>query len=126
VAGRQARIATAITGCVFTRAGRAEQEHVCAAGDCLLDARRIGEVELLERLSGRKARGADTALAAVGLTRGHLGCEHGLGETLEGPLLAARALGDLRQRACNRRSFQLAAQEHQLRGELAHAGINTP
>jgi hypothetical protein len=59
-------------------AGRAEQEHVLLAGqevelaevqnDRLLDACGEREVELLERLSGREARGADAALAAMRLT----------------------------------------------------------
>ena len=114
--------------------GRAEQQHVFAAGeevelaevqnDRLLDALREAEVELLECLSGREARSADTTLATVCLAAGGLGGEQCFGEALVAPLLAARPLSEPWQRACDRWGFQRAAEKHHLGGELAHAGIN--
>jgi hypothetical protein len=82
-----------------------------------------GEVELLERLSGRKARRLDARLAAVGLARGDLGGEHGLQEALVGPGLLARPLRERPNRTGGRRRLQGAEDVRELRG-LAHAGIS--
>ena len=52
-----------------------------------------GEVEVLERLGGREAGGADALAGAGGLAREHLGLAERLQELLVGPALGAGALG---------------------------------
>ena len=106
--------------------GRAEQDDVLAGvqevelaevlDDLALDRALEGEVELLERLAGGEARGLDAALAAVALARGDLGREQRLGEALIAPLLLARALGELRQRARGGRRLERAEQVRELGG----------
>src|SRR3954466_8299149 len=72
--------------------------------DLALDRALEAEVELLERLALREARGLDPALAAVAIPGGHLGREQYLGEALVAPGLLARPLGQLRPpRGCRRR-----------------------
>jgi hypothetical protein len=63
--------------------------------DLLLDRALEGEVELLERLSGREPGGLDAVLATVGLAGGELGGEDGLEEALVRPGLLAGALREL-------------------------------
>src|SRR5439155_11597750 len=89
--------------------------------DHLLSDRALeGEVELLERLAGRKARGFDAQLPAGGVARGDLGCEQGLGEALIAPLLASGALRELGQRPGGGRGLHRPEQVGELRGR-AHA-----
>ena len=107
-------------------AGRAEQDDVLAGvqevelaevlDDLALDRALEGEVELLERLAGGEARGLDAALAAVALARGDLGREQDLGEALIAPLLLARTLGELGQRARGGRRLQCPEQVRELGG----------
>jgi hypothetical protein len=82
-----------------------------------------GEVELLERLARGEARGLDAALAAVALSGGDLSGEQGFGEALVAPLLLARAVGELGERAGGGRRLQLPEQVRELAG-LGHAGIS--
>jgi hypothetical protein len=81
-----------------------------------------GEVELLERLAGRKLRRLDPALAAVGLAGRDLGGKQCLGKALIAPALLAGALGELWQRPGRRRRLQRPEQVGEL-GGVAHAGI---
>ena len=111
-------------------AGWAEQDDVLAAGEevelaemgdqGLLDRALEGEVELLERLSGREAGGLDAALAAVRLAAGVLGREQRLGEALIASFLGAGTLGELGQRPSGGRRLQSAEQVAELAGS-AHA-----
>src|SRR5215217_6080148 len=106
---RQARIETAIARCDLPVPGGPNRDDVLLGvqevelaevlDDLALDRALEGEVELLERLAGREARGLDAALAAMALPGGDLGREQDLGEALIAPLLLARTLGQLRQRA---------------------------
>src|SRR5829696_8042585 len=57
-----------------------------------------GEVELLERLAGRKPRGFDPGLAAVAVATVGLGLEQRRRELLIAPFLLAGAVGELGQR----------------------------
>ena len=52
-----------------------------------------GEVEVLERLGGGEAGGADALAGAGGLAREHLGLAERFQELLVGPALGAGALG---------------------------------
>jgi hypothetical protein len=74
--------------------------------DLALDRALEGEVELLERLAGRKAGCLDAVLAAVRLPGGDLGGKQRLGEALVAPLLLARPVGELGQRPGRRRRFK--------------------
>jgi len=92
--------------------------------DLALDRTLEGEVELLERLSGRKARRLDPRLAAVRLARGDLAREHRLQEALVRPGLLAGALGELRHRPRRRWCLEAAEDVGKLGGlRRAHAGI---
>jgi hypothetical protein len=105
-------------------AGRAEQDDVLARvqevelaemlDDLALDAALEGEVKLLERLARREACGLDAALAAVAVPGGDLGREQRLGEALIAPLLLARALGELGERAGGGRRLQRPEQVRKL------------
>jgi hypothetical protein len=64
----------------------------------LAEASLEGEVELLERLSVREARGADAKLAARGLAALELGGKERFGEALVAPLALAGALAQARKR----------------------------
>src|SRR5215216_1569773 len=130
---RQARIETAIARVRLAGAGRAQEDDVLARvqevelaevlDDLALDRALEGEVELLERLAGGEARGLDAALAAMALPGGDLGREQDLGEALIAPLLLARTLGQLRQRAGGGRRLERPEQVRELGGR-AHAGIS--
>jgi len=130
---RQARIETAIARWVLPVPAPAEQDDVLARvqkvelaevlDDLALDAALEGEVELLERLACGEAGGLDAALAAVALPGGDLGREQAFGEALVAPLLLARALGELRERAGGGRRLQGPEQVRELAG-LGHAGIS--
>jgi len=129
---RQARIEIAIARWVLPVAGRAQQHDVVFGVEevelpqvldhLAFDRALEGEVELLEGLAGREARGLDAALAAVALPGGDLGREQRLGEALVAPLLLARPLGELRKCPRRRRRLEGAEQVRQYRG-LRHAGI---
>jgi len=80
-----------------------------------------GEVELLERLAGREPRGLDPRLAAVAVAAVGLGLEQRGGELLEGPLLGAGAVGELRQRAGGGGRLELPEQMRELAGGARHA-----
>ena len=114
-------------------AGRAQEDDVLARvqevelaqvlDDLALDAALEGEVELLERLARREARGLDAALAAVALPGGDLGRQQGFGEALIAPLLLACTVGELGQRSGGGRRLERPEQVRELAG-LAHAGIS--
>ena len=105
-------------------AGRAEQDDVLAAGEevelaemqhrLAPQAGLEGEVELLERLAGREARGLDAGLAAVAVAAVGLGLEQRGGEALEAPLLGAGPIGELGQRPRGRGRLELAEQVGEL------------
>ena len=105
-------------------AGRAEQDDVLLAGeevelaqvqDLVLGDRVLeGEVELLERLARREARGLDPRLAAVAVAAVGLGLQQRRGEALVGPFLGAGAVGELGQRSGGRGRLELAEQMRQL------------
>jgi hypothetical protein len=63
--------------------------------DCLLDRALKAEVELLERLVRREARGLDALAAAGGLPRGGLGRQQRLSEALIRPFFTASSFGQL-------------------------------
>ena len=77
--------------------GRAQQDDVLLAGeeiqlgevqDGLAAQRRLeGEVELLDRLAGREARGLDAGLAAVAVAAVGLGLQERRREVLIAPFL---------------------------------------
>jgi hypothetical protein len=87
----------------------------------LLHAALEGEVELLERLSGREARLADARLAAVAVARGDLGLQQRLREALIAPLLGAGALGERGQRAGRGRRLERPEQVRELGPGAHHA-----
>jgi hypothetical protein len=90
-------------------ARRAQQDDVLAGvqeieltevlDDLALDRALEGEVELLQRLAGGEPRRLDAAFAAVALPAGDLGRQQRLGESFIAPVLLARPLGELGQRA---------------------------
>ena len=106
-------------------AGRAEEDHVVLGGDevqgaqvgdqVAFEAAGVVEVELLEGLTGREPCGADAALTAVGLAGGDLALQARGQELLVGPGLLPGAFGQPWDRLAQRRRFQGAGQERQLR-----------
>src|SRR5262249_60335807 len=88
----------------------------------LLDRARKAEVELLQGLARREARGFDPGFAAVAVAGGDLGVEQDLGEAFVAPGLLAGPLGQRWQRPRRRWRFQGAEEMGEL-GGLAHAGI---
>ena len=78
-----------------------------------------GEVELLERLARREARGLDAGLAAVAVAAVGLGLQQRRGELLIAPFLGAGAVGELGQRPRRGRRLERAEQVRELgRGRL--------
>jgi hypothetical protein len=87
-------------------ARRAQEDDVLLAGEevelsevqdrGLLDRALKAEVELLQRLARREARGFDAALPAVAVAAVGLGLQQRRGELLIAPFLAASAVGELR------------------------------
>jgi hypothetical protein len=73
-----------------------------------------GEVELLDRLAGRKAGGLDARLAAVAVATVGLGLEQRGGELLIAPFLGPGALGELGQRPGGGRRFERPEQVREL------------
>jgi hypothetical protein len=114
-------------------AGRAQQDDVVLGvqevelaevlDDLAADRALEGEVELLERLAGREARGLDPALAAVALARGDLRREQRLGEAIVAPLLLAGSVGELGRRAGGGRGLERPEEVCELGGR-GHAGIS--
>jgi hypothetical protein len=86
----------------------------------LLDRALKGELELLQGLAWREARGLDAGLAAVAVAAVGLGLQQRSGEVLIAPLLGAGAVGELRKRARRRRRLQDAEQVRQFT-RRAHA-----
>ena len=105
-------------------AGRAEQDDVLFAGEevelaevqdgVARDRGLEGEVELLERLARREARGLDAGLAAVAVAAVGLGLQQRRGELLIAPFLRAGAVGELGQRPRRGRRLELAEQVREL------------
>jgi hypothetical protein len=112
-------------------AGRPEQHDVLFAGEevelaemqdgVARDRGLEGEVELLERLARREPRCLDAGLAAVAVAAVGLGLEQRRGEVLIAPLLLAGAVGELGQRPCRGRRFELAEQMRELGVRATHA-----
>ena len=95
------------------------------------EAAGVLEVEVLQRLAGGEAGGADAALAAVGLAGGDLALQARDQELLVGPGLLAGPLGQPGDRLAQRGCLQGAGQERQLGGDLSRlvllaAGIRSP
>jgi hypothetical protein len=111
-------------GAVLTMTGRSEEDHVVPGGGevqgaqvrdgVAFEAAGVVEVELLQRLAGREPRGADAALAAVGLAGGDLALQAGGQELLMAPGLGPCPLGQPRHRLAQRRRLQRPGQERQL------------
>src|SRR3979409_2594095 len=103
----------------------AEQEvELCQVQHHVLLQRTLkGPVELLQGFAAGEARVTDAGLAAVVLTRAGLARKQRLGEALVAPLFAARALGELGQRARRGRCFERAEEVAKLGGG-AHAGMS--
>ena len=112
-------------------AGRAEQDDVLAAREevelaemqhgVLGDRRLEGEVELLDRLARREARGLDAGLAAVAVAAVDLGLQQDGGELLVAPLLRPRAVGELGEGARRGGRLERPEQMRQLARRAAHA-----
>ena len=112
-------------------AGRAEQHDVFAAREevelaemqhgVLGDRRLEGEVELLDRLARREARGLDAGLAAVAVAAVGLGLQKDGGELLIAPVLLTGAVGELGQRSRGGGCFELAEEVGELGRRAAHA-----
>jgi hypothetical protein len=85
------------------------------------DRRLKGEVELLERLARREARGLDPGLAALAVAAVGLGLEQRRGELLIAPFLRAGAVGELGQRPRRGRRFERPEQVRELGVGAAHA-----
>src|SRR4051794_41650629 len=79
------------------------------------------EVELLQGVSGGEVGGIDASWAAVAVAAVDLGLEQGGGELLEGPVVAAGAVGELWQRPRGGRRLQGAEQVRELRAGSGHA-----
>jgi hypothetical protein len=83
-------------------------------------------VELLQALAGGEARGADAALAAVGVAGGDLALQAGGEELLMGPALGPGPLGEPAGRLPQARGFERAGEERQLGSKVPRGGRGRP
>ena len=117
----------------FAGAGWAEEDHVLLRGDevqgaqvrdrVAFEAAGVVEVELLQRLAGGEAGGADAAFAAVAFAGGDFALQAGDEELLVRPGLGAGAFGEPVDGLAQRRRFQRAGQERDLGGEVTRCGL---
>jgi hypothetical protein len=106
--------------------GGGEEDGVVLAGDevegaemrddVALEPTCVVEVELLDRLAGREAGGADAAFAAVVLPRGDLALQAGGEELLMRPVFRSRAFGEPLHRVTQRGCLQGAGEVGELGG----------
>ena len=99
------------------------KSRVAEVGDRLpLEGALVVEVEVLQRLPGWEAGGADAALAAVGLAGGDLALQAGGQELLMRPGLGAGSFGQPLDRGGQRRGLERPGQVGHLAGDVAAVG----
>jgi hypothetical protein len=114
-------------------AGRAEEHHVLAGGDevegaqvgdgLAAQAAGVVEVELFQGLAGREPGRPDAALAAVGLTSGHLALQAGDEELLVRPVLGPGPFGEPADGLAQRGCFQRPGEVGDLGGDIPRSGL---